>query len=338
MVNIITDQTIAEAERWYGIFSDGKGTYKQRADFTNWYEAGITHQKAYAQVAFVQDAGFDFTNINLAGLEVSPPVRPILKPNSHFFKGLFVNPAFRYGAVVAGLIAVVMSIVPYLFTPELTEYATQTGNTRLITLTDGSEVLLGARSAINVAGFSDEERIVYLRKGEALFSVEKDKNRPFIVVSGDTRIQVLGTKFNMNKAEKNLKVSLLEGRVKVIQDLEGDIIPFLKQQKIVELLPAHSVTVSEGVLQQIKPQQIKNMAAWVDGQLTYNNTPFGQVIADLRRYSLNDLSIADGALENLPVTATFSTGQVENVIENLPSILPVKAIRTASGGYIFRKK
>jgi len=338
MVNIITDQTITEAERWRKIFADGKGTYRQRAGFTNWYEESVRHQKAYAQVAFVQDAGFDFTNIDFVGLESRHPVKIMPKSGFQFIRELFSNPTFGYGGVIAAFVAVVMIIMPYMVTPELTQYTTQTGSTRTITLADGSEVILGARSTINVREFSDEDRVVYLGKGEALFSVKKDKNRPFIVVSGDTRIQVLGTKFNVNKAEKNLKVSLLEGRVKVIQDLEGDFIPFLKQQKTVELLPAHSVIVSEGILQQVEPQEIKNMAAWVDGQLTYNNIPFGQVIDDLKRYSLKDLLIANSELERLPVTATFSTEQVENVIENLPSILPVKIIRSSSGGYIFIKK
>jgi len=338
MVNIITDQTIAEAERWHEIFAGGERTYKQRADFTNWYEGDVSHQKAYAQVAFVKDAGFDFSKIDFAGLESNHPLNLKPKPRLPFVRSLFANSTFGYGGAIAVLMAVVIFMVPYLSHPDLTEYATQTGSTQTIILADGSEVLLGARSTMNVREFLGEERVVYLEKGEALFTVKKDKNRPFIVVSGDTRIQVLGTKFNVNKAEKNLKVSLLEGRVKVIQDLEGDILPFLKQQKTVELLPAHSVTVSKGVLQQVKPQEIKNMAAWVDGQLTYNNIPFGQVIADLRRYTPKDLLIADGELENIPVTATFSTEQVENVIENLPSILPVKIVRNSSGGYIFKKK
>ena len=342
MDNMITDHMIEEAEKWFATFAKDKGSYRQRADFTRWYEQSPAHQKAYAQVACMQDLGIDFTDIS------SPtPHNDHIHSSGHveasFSMGkslsdFFCGPKIRYAAAVAVMVMAAFLVSPYLFTPELKIYATETGGTQLVTLPDGSEIRLGADTGIKVSRFSEDQRLVYLDHGEALFTVQEDKNRPFIVVSDETRIQVLGTIFNMNKAEKDLKVSLLEGRVKVIQGQSGGASPFGEVQNVIELVPAHSVTVSSGIIQDVKLQDIKNMAAWVDGQLTYTNATLGEVVADLRRYTKKNLSITHRDIESLPITATFRIEQVDNIIESLPSILPIKLTKTSSGDYVFRKK
>jgi len=337
MAENITDSVIDEAEKWHKIFADDQGTYDQRVEFTDWYEQSLVHQKAYAQVSFAQEAGFDFASTGAAAPE-SMNKQEVASSLGEFLNFLR-RPSMQYGAMSAALVmAVVLVFMPYYNVPELTRYATPTNETRLVTLSDGSEVLLGARTAMKVGEFSDTERRVYLTEGEALFSVSRDIKRPFVVVSEGTRVEVLGTKFNINKAREIFEVSLLEGRVNVVQETEGNIIPFLTTEKTVELSPDHSVAVKAGVLQTVTEQNSKTMATWVDGQLTYKATPFVRVIADLQRYTSRSLFIADVSLEDLPVTATFSTESVDSVIENFPYILPLELNISTEGTYVFRKK
>lgn len=321
MENNITDHMIAKAEDWHTQFSGDHATYQQRLDFTCWYEESSAHQKAYAQVAFAHDMGLDFTDT-----DHRPAVVVEEKPN---FLQRLVLPL----GVAAALVLVGVFLTGQ---PQQLHYATQVGESRRIMLEDGSEVLLGAGSVMSVVDFSEGERRVYLEKGEALFSVQKDTTRPFIVASGDTIVRVLGTRFNVNKADESLRVSLLEGRVKIIQERAWGMLPFLNES--IEISPAHSVSVRAGVIQPVKRRSIKNMATWVDGQLTYKATPLLQVLNDLRRYSGVELTMADPEIGDMVLTATFSTDHAKNIIENLPYILPLKVRKTSSGGYILEKK
>jgi transmembrane sensor len=96
-----------------------------------------------------------------------------------------------------------------------------------VILPDGSKVWLNAASSIKFpAQFAANERLVELT-GEAYFEVvkvfdpkkgaSKHERLPFVVLSGRQKIQVLGTRFNVNdyREENTVKTTLLEGSVKV---------------------------------------------------------------------------------------------------------------------------
>lgn len=71
------------------------------------------------------------------------------------------------------------------------------GKKSIVTLSDGTKIYLNAKSEIGYTSeFSNSIRLVSL-KGEAFFEVEKE-NRPFLIETHQTRIQVLGTSFNYN--------------------------------------------------------------------------------------------------------------------------------------------
>lgn len=88
-----------------------------------------------------------------------------------------------------------------------------------ITLTDGTKVWLNAGSSLTYpVAFTGHERNVEIT-GEAYFEVAHNPAMPFTVKksNSDTKIQVLGTHFNVNAYddEASIKVTLLEGSVKV---------------------------------------------------------------------------------------------------------------------------
>jgi len=88
-----------------------------------------------------------------------------------------------------------------------------------LTLSDGTSVWLNSESSLTYpAEFIGNERNVSIT-GEAYFEVTKKPAMPFTVTKGETTITVLGTHFDVNAYadEKNLKVTLLEGSVKVKQ-------------------------------------------------------------------------------------------------------------------------
>lgn len=86
-------------------------------------------------------------------------------------------------------------------------------NYKLI-LSDGTEVWLNAATRLRFPfHFSGSTREVYI-DGEAYFKVAKNANRPFIVHTPLTKVEVLGTSFNVNTySAGHVETALVDGRV-----------------------------------------------------------------------------------------------------------------------------
>lgn len=107
---------------------------------------------------------------------------------------------------------------------------TPKGGQYQVILPDGSKVWLNAASSITYpAAFNAAERRVTLT-GEGYFEitpmVKNKKKVPFIVETGKQKIEVLGTRFNVNAYddETGIKTTLIEGKVKVVTDNETVIL------------------------------------------------------------------------------------------------------------------
>lgn len=92
---------------------------------------------------------------------------------------------------------------------------TAVDETKNIVLPDGSKVVMNSMSTLKYpAQFASSNRAVELLSGEAMFEVEKDANRPFIVSCEQSTVKVLGTIFNINAYDSTaIYVSLKEGAV-----------------------------------------------------------------------------------------------------------------------------
>lgn len=94
------------------------------------------------------------------------------------------------------------------------------GQRACLTLQDGTEVWLNARSTlVYPSQFKGAERKVSVT-GEAFFKVAKDARMPFVVSTGDLKMKVLGTQFNVcaYPGTDFIETSLIEGSVKVYND------------------------------------------------------------------------------------------------------------------------
>nr|WP_256445035.1 FecR domain-containing protein [Gluconobacter sp. P1C6_b] len=91
---------------------------------------------------------------------------------------------------------------------------TGVGQLRTVSLPDGSTVTLAPRSAI--AFTSDaHSRTVRLLQGEAWFDVRHSAEQPFHVVAHDLDVMDVGTKFDVQEAERETEVSVESGALRV---------------------------------------------------------------------------------------------------------------------------
>lgn len=119
----------------------------------------------------------------------------------------------------AACVLAISSVALYLILSESSQQTiirTGFGETRTISLPDGSEVILNANSLLvyQTTWNSNSTREVWV-EGEAFFDVQHlDNHQPFKVypVSG-IEIEVLGTQFNVYQRNNHTKVMLSEGNV-----------------------------------------------------------------------------------------------------------------------------
>lgn len=125
----------------------------------------------------------------------------------------------------AAMLAIVFSIgmwTAWTLTPKPEEQLLQSievalGSKSRIILPDGSKVWLNSGSKLTYQdGFGRKNRTLTL-DGEGCFDVKKNKELPFEVYSGNVKIRVLGTKFNMKSysEDEDTKVTLIEGSLNV---------------------------------------------------------------------------------------------------------------------------
>lgn len=108
--------------------------------------------------------------------------------------------------------------------PEWVEINVPYGQTRQVTLDDGTSMLLNAGSKLMYPeAFSAVKREIFL-DGEALINVAKDTDHPFIIRSGSSQIKVTGTKFNFKSFQHDnaVEIALLEGSVEYTWDNADD--------------------------------------------------------------------------------------------------------------------
>lgn len=146
-----------------------------------------------------------------------------------------------------------------------------------ITLPDGSNIWLNAQTTIQYPiSFNKCERMIKL-DGEAYFEVAKDAKRPFIVNTKECRVEVLGTKFNVDaySYRDKFETVLMEGAVKVSM--------LNNPSETISLKPDNKVYRSNGRLLTEKMNNFERYR-WKEGLICFQNEPFKVVMEDFEKF------------------------------------------------------
>ena len=146
-----------------------------------------------------------------------------------------------------------------------------------MTLTDGTTVWLNSGAKLEYPSiFSRKTRRVKI-SGEAMFEVEHDASRPFIVETFACDAEVLGTKFNIlaDARTADFSAALLEGRLKISNRLVGGESFILSPNDQIDLVDGH-----------LKLNRITDPDdfRWVDGLMNLNTLSFTEVIRKFENY------------------------------------------------------
>jgi len=152
---------------------------------------------------------------------------------------------------------------------------TDNGNMYMINLPDGTTVWLNAGSQLDFpAKFTGEHRLVSL-KGEAFFKVAKNKSLPFILESKGQRIEVLGTKFNINgyPDERTTTTTLVEGSVNITSSKSK----FL-------LKPGQQALLDHAGVLAVSEADTTLATAWKNNKFVFENDDIQSVMRKISRW------------------------------------------------------
>ncbi|WP_128546940.1 FecR family protein [Larkinella soli] len=195
-------------------------------------------------------------------------------------------------------------------------YRTAFGETRMLTLADGSRVTLNANSTLQVPrfGFGQKNRQVILA-GEADFSIRHlPDHRNFTVrTHKNFEVVVLGTEFMVNTRERSKKVVLNKGKVKLLYQ-EGAV------SRQLTMKPGNLVTFDQkgrvNLKQTPNPQVF---TSWKDHRFVFEETTLGELGSLFtENYGLR-LQFADRGLMQWTVSGAFTANSAEELIEILAS-------------------
>jgi len=210
------------------------------------------------------------------------------------------------------------------------------GETKELTLPDGTKVKLNAGSRFTYPEtFSKANREVDL-KGEGFFEVTKNPQKPFLVHTSSLTIKVLGTIFNLKAYpdDKNIETTLLRGKVQV----ELKALP----EKNIILLPNEKLTVTNDLLDQqstythkgsVKPAyHIKKLpvnsvdmikeTAWLSNRIVFTNENFEEVAKQIERKYNVQLIFEDPVLKNEQLSGVLEKESLENALSIMKMTAP----------------
>lgn len=207
--------------------------------------------------------------------------------------------------------------------------ATGVGEIGRQTLDDGTQLVLNADTHVSVAYYRDRREIV-MDRGEVIFDVTRDPERPFIVRSGEARITVLGTRFAVNRLDHLVRVSVDHGRVKV------------EAQTGLETSSADHVIVTNGQVAEVKlggaPELVQRNAhdafSFASGTLIFQQASLGEIAQTLSRYRSAPVRGATKAASGIQVTAVVQSRDIEHFLKLLPRIAPVRVEHAEDGTHL----
>ena len=237
------------------------------------------------------------------------------------------RPLLRY-AVAASVLAVALGLGLFsgLNHPGgySAEFSTALGERKHVALPDGSVIDLNSRSRLQVH-YEKDRRLIELSEGEAMFSVEHDSSRPFVVEAGSGKITVTGTRFDVRRDVTQTRVAVEQGTVKV----QGHDAPDNEFINLTAGLGTH--VDAQGKVAAAYAVNPAELTAWRGGKLVFNNARLSEVAAEVSRYREQPLTVSNPDVANLRLTSVFKSADTDALLKALPSILPV-AIRTLADG------
>lgn len=233
--------------------------------------------------------------------------------------------------VFAGLAAAVAIMAAVLvlgvFTPapslQTQTFASLSAERISVELASGDSLTLNARAELTVEEASDLTT-VRLANGEAFFEIVPGKPRVFVVETDRATITVTGTAFEVGQHGDLVSVAVQHGSVRVQSNHPG-------VESLLMSAGARALVLPDGTLQVLADVPPDIVGAWRSGSIVFLDEPIGLVFGRLENYVGTPIKLSPEIDPSLRVSATFADSDVERVLADLDSSLPIAIDQQLSG-------
>jgi transmembrane sensor len=255
-------------------------------------------------------------------------IHHIIHKNENQKKDTVVKRIYRWYSVAAAVLLIPMLIASGIWfagqnkqEPILAESPVKStlfaplGSRISFSLPDGTKGWLNSGSSLEYSlPFNNNRQVAIL--GEAWFDVAHDANHPFEVTVDNSKVKVLGTKFNLNAypEEKYVEVVLEEGKVEF--STPGIVSGIVMK-------PNERLVLNDGAIN-INKTDASKFAAWKEGKLMFRGDPMAEVARRIERWYNVDVVLVDKELEKDVIRGTFQDDSLEEVLRYLSLTSPMR--------------
>lgn len=327
-----SDDATDAAAHWCMRLHEDDCTDEERQAFAKWLAADPLHAAEYEAMLDIWEVADHLPRPALpeAPAPAANPVTPI--PVSRPAAVSRTAPAPRrpwagYG-MAAAISLLAIPLAGYAgwnmgWLPSSYQSFESTGQTRQVTLSDGTQVQLNLGTELTYANYKDQRR-VSLKKGEAFFDVSHSTEHPFVVKAAEGQVRVTGTKFNVWMYQDQVRVTLLEGSVLVTTD---------RAREGYRLDPGMQASYKSGDYEPQIRQTYSNDSslAWRGGKLVIDNLSLVDALPLINRYLDTPVLLGDAAAGKIRLGGVYNTSAVKDLVASLPKVLPVTLSKSRDG-------
>jgi transmembrane sensor len=230
--------------------------------------------------------------------------------------------AAAFAAAVVGLggLGVYLQTMPKPLVDQ--SFRTAVGQQATVTLPDGSQLTLNTDTVVRTKA-DEDRRLVYLDRGQAFFKVAKNPRHPFVVQAAGRTVTALGTAFDVRVDHGELKVVLVEGRVRV-QSAKPSAVPPANGAAPTPAPPPMTTDMAAGSQLvavtdsdwRLTSTNVERETSWLKGQLVFDDQALGAIVEEMNRYSTRKMVIDDD-LAQRRLSGNFTPGDVHGFSQAL---------------------
>jgi len=291
-----------QAIDWLLLLRSGRATQHDYAEFRAWRDAHPQHHQAWHNLT---------TSIDGAAFDQADDSHPPSRSGSYSRRRFLARAGLT--VLVGGATAYACNAV-YPLQNLASDAATGTSERRRYTLTDGSSLLLDARSSLDLS-YTPYLRQLNLQSGAVTIEAAANESRPFLTKTAEGLIRSHGARYMVRQQSHRTLVVAHDEPIEIQTRAGAHTI----------LQPGMGIRFD--ALRLGEPsREMATRAAWEHGRIVARDVTLNEVVETLRPYYSGTLRVTVAA-GGLPVSGEYSLDDVSGTLRSLEQSLPITVQR-----------
>jgi len=331
-----------QAAEWFIANQAGSLAEEDGAAFLAWLKASPVHVSEYLGVARIAhhlpavvgepQVPLDSFLAQVVADDMDQVVslqRPAPEQRSSVVRRL----SYPVWAIAASLLLLAIGVLWWAHDGELfgipKTYRTAHGEQIVERLPDGSVLRLDTDSKA-IVRYSSKERLIELRRGQALLEVAHEGNRRFRIAARNAGAVAVGTQFNVYRKSASIEFTVVQGEIAVFTGEPSWLRSAVAIPATVERVTAgYQVSIdAAGMTAQPVAVDLNQALGWLQHKIVFDHRPLGEVATEFNRYGSIPVEVEDATLRAIPVSGMFDADDTESFVAFLRTLPDVRVEKT----------